>query len=288
MRATSTAHIEENYSDCTKIFTDGSKDPKNRTVGAAFVVPELNIEKQIKLDPTLSVFTSELVAIQHAVQWIIDSKIPKSVILTDSLSAIQTIKSGTSKSRPDITMKILSLLDTAIINNIEVKIDWVLSHIGIPGNEAAGVAAKTIGTPDPTLPAKAEIYTVIKKAINRKWQAQWNVTNKGREYRHGQENVKTTCTVCSPNRRLNVAYTRLRLHHCGLGFHKAFDLKLCKLYTEGDGETIDHIFVYCEAQGEHRRNLEAKMFKLGYITFDSTTLLFPPPNKRPMGHGSLT
>ena len=88
MRATSTAHIEENYSNCTKIFTDGSKDPENRTVGAAFVVPELNYEKQIKLNPTLSVFTSELVAIQQAVQWIIDSKTPKSVILTDSLSAV--------------------------------------------------------------------------------------------------------------------------------------------------------------------------------------------------------
>ena len=113
MRATSTAHMEENYPTCTKIFTDGSKDPENRTVGAAFVVPELNFEKQIKFDPILSVFTSKLVAIQQAVQWIIDSKIPKSVSLTESLSAIQAIKSGTSKSRPDITMKILSLLDTA-------------------------------------------------------------------------------------------------------------------------------------------------------------------------------
>ena len=45
MRATSTAHIEENYPNCTKIFTDGSKDPENRSVGAAFVVPELNFEK---------------------------------------------------------------------------------------------------------------------------------------------------------------------------------------------------------------------------------------------------
>ena len=58
MTATSTAHIEENYLNCTKIFTDGSKDPENRTVGATFVVPELNFEKLIKLDPTLSVFTS--------------------------------------------------------------------------------------------------------------------------------------------------------------------------------------------------------------------------------------
>ena len=105
MRATSTAHIEENYPNCTKIFTDGSKDPENRIVGAAFVVSELNYEKQNKLNPTQFVFTSELVAIQQAVQWIIDSKTPKSVILTDSLSAIQAIKSGTSKSRPDITIK---------------------------------------------------------------------------------------------------------------------------------------------------------------------------------------
>ena len=100
------------------MFTDGSKDPENQTVGAAFVVPELKFEKQINLDPTLSVFTSELLAIQQAVQWIIDQKIPKSVILTDSLSAVQAIKSGTSKSRPDITMKILSLLDTAKINSL--------------------------------------------------------------------------------------------------------------------------------------------------------------------------
>ena len=92
--------------------------------------------------------------------------------------------------------------------------------------------------------------------------------------RHGQENVKTTCTVYSPNRRLDVAYTRLRLHRCGLGFHEALNLELCKLCAEGDGETFDHIFMYCEAQEEHRRNLEAKLFKLRYITFDTITLLF--------------
>ena len=84
-------------------------------------------------------------------------------------------------------------------------------------------------------------------------------------------------SIYSPNRCLDVAYTRLRFHRCGLGFHKAFNLELCKLCTEGDDETIDHIFMYCEAQKEHRRNLEAKMFKLGYITFDTTKLLFPPP-----------
>ena len=68
-----------------------------------------------------------------------------------------------------------------IINSLKVQLDWVPSHVGIPGNEAADVGAKkvmTIGTPDPTLPAKAEIYTVIKNAIIPKWQAQWNITNK--------------------------------------------------------------------------------------------------------------
>ena len=76
------------------------------------------------------------------------------------------------------------------MNSLEVQIDWVPSHVGISGNEAADVAVTTgmtLGTPDSTPPAKAEIYTVIKNAINQKWQG----TDKKMSKLHVQYTVPT-------------------------------------------------------------------------------------------------
>ena len=69
MKMSSLKYISETHTNKVKIYTDGSKDPTTNTVGEAFVVPELSHTSKIKLNPILSVFTMELIAIEHA--WIL-------------------------------------------------------------------------------------------------------------------------------------------------------------------------------------------------------------------------
>ena len=137
------------------------------------------------------------------------------------------------------------------------------------GNESADMAAKeamNTGIQDFTRPSKSEIYYIVNNAINKKWQSQWTHNNKGRMLHFGQPTVKTQCDVYSTNRRLDTVYTRLRLGHCGLGFHHPGSQSgLCPHC--GDPEDLDHVFD-CESHIVHRRDLKAAVFKLGYTQID--------------------
>ena len=140
MKMSSLKYISETHTNKVKIYTDGSKDPTANTVGEAFVVPELGHTSKIKLNPILSVFTTELIAVEHA--WILRGGIQNSVILTDSLSAIQALQNGKSRSRPDKVDNLLSLLNLASTVKFSISIEWIPAHVGIEGNESADMAAK--------------------------------------------------------------------------------------------------------------------------------------------------
>lgn len=115
MKVSSLKHISETHTNKVKIYTDGSIDPAGNTAGAAFVVPERGHTAKIKLNLVLSVCTTELIAKEHAITWILKGGISDSVILTDALSAIQALlQNGKSRSRPDKVDKILSLLYLAL------------------------------------------------------------------------------------------------------------------------------------------------------------------------------
>ena len=89
--------FENNYTRHLQIYTDGSKDSAANTAGCAFTIPKLyKSHTEIKITPLLTVYTSELIAILKALQWILENKPEKVVILTDSLSAIQSLESGKS------------------------------------------------------------------------------------------------------------------------------------------------------------------------------------------------
>ena len=86
-------YFENNYTRHLQIYTDGSKDSAANTAGCAFTIPKLYKSlTEIQITPQLTVYTSELIAILKALQWILENKPEKVVILTDSLSAIQSLE----------------------------------------------------------------------------------------------------------------------------------------------------------------------------------------------------
>ena len=99
-------YFNEKYEGYLKIFTDGSKSPKG--VGAAFYVANI-YSAAFKMNDRVSVYAAELYAIYIALEWIKKTRVTRVLILTDSLSAVQSIASCKHQSHHLIAM-ILNLI----------------------------------------------------------------------------------------------------------------------------------------------------------------------------------
>ena len=101
------------------------------------VVPELGLKYGYKLDKNLTVYATELVAILKALEWIRDNKPDHVVILTDSLSSIQSIDSGKSRTSPELLAQILIIISDIINLDFNLHIGWCPSHCDINGKKYA-------------------------------------------------------------------------------------------------------------------------------------------------------
>ena len=101
-------YIDKFYS-YVQIYTDASKDSDNK-VGVAFTVPEFRVKIGKRVNNEVSVYTGELLAILLAVQWVEDNRPLKSVICSDSSSALKSVQYNRSDSRPDILIEVQQTL----------------------------------------------------------------------------------------------------------------------------------------------------------------------------------
>ena len=94
--------IDERYQGHLQIYTDGSK--MDSSTSAAIWIPEVEHQNNWKLQngDILSIMTAELFGIKKALEWVALNEVlmPKKdiVILTDSLSSLQTIEKPSSSS----------------------------------------------------------------------------------------------------------------------------------------------------------------------------------------------
>ena len=61
-------------------------------------------------------------------------------VFSDSLSALQAIKHNSQSSREDVVKEIVVVCHQLI--GTDIVLQWVPSHVGVPGNESADRAAK--------------------------------------------------------------------------------------------------------------------------------------------------
>ena len=61
---------------------------------------------------------------------------------SDSLSALQAIKRNSQSSREDVVKEIVVVSHQLITRGTDIVLQWVPSHVGVPGNESADRAAK--------------------------------------------------------------------------------------------------------------------------------------------------
>lgn len=76
--------LRERFYSFMQIFTDGSKDPINQTVGIGVYIPIFKTKISLRITDKLSVYSTELIAVIEGLQWIEQTKPIRTVICSDS------------------------------------------------------------------------------------------------------------------------------------------------------------------------------------------------------------
>ena len=158
------------YDRFIPVYTDGSV--KDNQTSCAVVIKDRNY--LYHLPDHTSIFTAELYAISMAIDKIKETNNNRFLICSDSLSALQTLKSGKENS---LSHKIMQKI--ASTNKI-IELEWVPSHMDIPGNEAADqMANEALSLENITeIPLSYNDFrSNIKRHLNTKWQEKWDNMN---------------------------------------------------------------------------------------------------------------
>ncbi|MEE9605315.1 MAG: reverse transcriptase domain-containing protein [Candidatus Scalindua sp.] len=268
--------ILSHFEDYTQVFTDGSKIEKFSS--AAFYVKNLQIRKSFKLN-SISIYKAELFAILQALIWLESSNIQQTLIVSDSLSSLVSIKEQFSKASPALILKILLSLHRLISSGKDVKMLWVPSHIGIAGNECADMLAKEALNQPSVINIQFElrdIYGLINEFILNRWQCSWSNTP-NHFYKMICPKVSFKVKFHDPNRRKEVQISRLRFdcttlkgHLFKIGSHPTGDCDLCS-----DFEDPRHILFDCVYYQKQQQELVAHMFNNNIPTVYSFLIANP-------------
>jgi len=229
------------------IYTDGSKTDNGR-VAAAFYVPSADVRQAARLNDDVTIYAAEMTAINMVLQWLVTlEKLPTTVIFSDSLSSLQSLRGNKHSSRPNL-MTTRQLLD-AVSDNVTLA--WVPGHSSISGNETVDGLAKNAtqhGSTDINIGYELQDgKATVEQYIDKKWQQQWTTSTKGRHFYRVQPRVSRHAQRTCNNRRKETTTGRLRLGKCCLNQYlyviKQHPTGLCANCNVP--ETIEHHLLEC-------------------------------------------
>ena len=239
------------------VYTDGSRDPVRKRAGFGVYIEGVEVEHSVRITDESSVFTTELMALLWALRWVERERPREVIICSDSAAALQAIKTGKSKARPDLVTDILEVLYRIV--DTGVTLCWVPGHAGVEGNEKVDSLAKESldREIEIQLPlGRVELRGIIKENLMREWQAGWESEVKGRHYHLVQPKIDKKCNCNALSRRDEVKLCRLRLGHCGLNKNLLLigkhDTGLCQC---GQSESVAHVFLVCGNFNAERQRL---------------------------------
>jgi ribonuclease HI len=253
--------VVEEFLDHIQLYTDGSKE--GNRVACAMVTGSTLF--QCRLPDRCSIFTAELRAILLALDFIEGSHHDKFLILSDSLSSLQSIK-NCNLDHP-LTRLILEKCHIFYEMGKNVSFCWLPSHVGIKGNEKADSAARAALSFQITefkIPYM-DIKSTTEAHFVKVWQEHWNniTFNKLKLIK---PNLGLTKLTSVRSRRDQTVLYRIRIGHTYLTHcfllkrdnHPQCSSCNCDL-------TVEHILLNCPA-------LNAARFK--YFTAGSLVELF--------------
>ena len=203
-------HSRYPKSTWTHVFTDGSAENAVRNGGSgAYICRSDGTTSSLSIPAgdLSSNYRAEVHALKAATELLIeeDCKQQNIVLLTDSLSALQSLTNGPTDFR---TQQLHNSLRTLSDNN-RVVLQWVPAHVGIAGNETADRLAKAAAKlPQPHF---STTYKEVQTLLKQKQKSAWRLKNSGYDPQKDQINTL--------DRRTQTTIFRLCTGHCGLRKH---------------------------------------------------------------------
>lgn len=249
-------HVKDNFwKDHHTIYTDASKHSSSSHVGVGVYHSQYKIFQQIKLPPESSVFTGECFGLLKAVEYIRTTKLTKSVIVSDSMSALQALVKYPFQCKTifPVIIDTRILLSDCITRGLSVSFAWVPGHSEIDGNVKADCLANDAVTCGDRFPYKNFSHDLIalpSSYLSDAWNQLWaeSAQKKGKFYYAIQPKVPTKPWFAKLRlgKRATSIIIRMRLGHVCTPAHLArlhiVDSNLCECGEIGD---LNHIFLSC-------------------------------------------
>lgn len=266
------------WSQFQKIYTDGSKTATH--CGAGLFFPNAALEAHFNLHQNTTIFTAEAFAISEALGIIALQTGKKFLVVTDSLSVLQALKTFPNNRSHPIIYKIRSVALDLKKNGYIVRFLWVPSHFGIIGNEIADSVASNFvdqDVGDSFTTFSRDLSSVDRLLQVQEWQERWSSSPKGRFLFHisPQVNLKPWFHNLSLPRHVIVTINRLLSNHTNCKDHLfKIDMADNNICSCGDIQTPDHLLLVCGSfDSIHRRKFINTVLAEGQLPINLAHLL---------------
>lgn len=274
-----TNHIKEAWPNSYHIYTDGSKLERN--VGCAVWDKEINLSLKYKLSSFYSVYSSELIAIIKALDYITNIDSATFVIFTDCLSGLSKLQNFKFEGNNNYLLyEILKKINFLRTQKKDAILCWVKGHIGIKGNEIVdGLAREATldGNIYDLFVPKSDFGQFIKINTIQNWESEYVQNSKGARYKSIQPKIvsRPWFERGQKSKHFIATINRLRANH---GMFKAHLFKInfdnSNLCTCNEVMDLDHIFLICSNLSQDREILLQRLLELEVaMPFSLLTLL---------------
>ncbi|XP_050563196.1 uncharacterized protein LOC118276113 isoform X1 [Spodoptera frugiperda] len=249
-----------------QIYTDGSRIEGG--VGSALTWWEEGRESvfsTFSLDPTCTVFQSELYALNRAAKMVLDSRATRVNIMSDSRSSLDILKNPKVTHR--LAKEIKQCVETVEEQGREIRFYWLRAHVGTAGNERADELAKIAAkkknntTADYCMVPMSYVKKKIRDETIRKWQDRYTTSTTGQVTKTFLPDVNEAYRLVRST-KLTPAQVQALTGHGGIAeYLHRFKLKEnagceCDLTIS---ESVWHIILDCPRFLAARSSLEAQI-----------------------------